>query len=674
MLTFIDLFAGAGGFSEGFLQAEYKGTCYDFLLAGDINPTCEVTHRIRYNEQLKLPTLFLTKDITDPDYVETLCAMLEKEYGEKRIDVLVGGPPCQSFSLAGERRKNDKKDDLFSYYLKVIAVLKPKYFVMENVSGILTKDNGKIKERILLDIHNIVDFGHLADLCDYIDASRPLLALPASSSTELQYAIDKLRIAISQNEAENKRRVDYLSILRKIDNGDYSEQEKTLLLRSIVAEKNNLENALYGAFVDRIADKFVDAFRNNKEIPEDERNVIRQTLNLIKRRQRLELIVQKIKLTINESHLNRSIYKERFDRTTDYLQLSEIVRTFDDAIASLSARVNDPAIIIVLNDTQRAVKILCEDTMATVHRIAALFREADGKDFAQELDGMIKRVQLYQIDAPIQLNASDYGVPQNRQRIVFIGCRNDQPVINTIPPTVTEAEKVGVAEAIGDLGYIEIGGKEDKYDSAFNKKFARSKEGMIKRTIFGKLKPDGVGRYSEKKTYSEWSRQGRLNPERFPAIKPIYTTANSVDEMNQNTCEVVELANHEVSNHNNVVRARYALIRKYGGYAAAKEIEPNNPLLTGTNKRNYSCLFANKPSTTIVTIGDDFTHYAADRSLTVREMARLQSFDDSFVFQGKRTTGGDRRKLETPQYTQVGNAVPPLMAHAIALEILKNIK
>jgi DNA (cytosine-5)-methyltransferase 1 len=75
-----------------------------------------------------------------------------------------------------------------------------------------------------------------------------------------------------------------------------------------------------------------------------------------------------------------------------------------------------------------------------------------------------------------------------------------------------------------------------------------------------------------------------------------------------------------------------------------------------------------------MTIGDDYTHYGADRSLTVREMARLQSFDDSFVFQGKRTTGGDRRKFETPQYTQVGNAVPPLMAHAIALEILKNIK
>ena len=93
-----------------------------------------------------------------------------------------------------------------------------------------------------------------------------------------------------------------------------------------------------------------------------------------------------------------------------------------------------------------------------------------------------------------------------------------------------------------------------------------------------------------------------------------------------------------------------------------------------TNKRNYNVLDAKSQSSTIMTIGDDYCHYGDDRSLTVREMARLQSFDDSFVFQGKRTTGGDKRKLETPQFTQVGNAVPPLMAHAIALEILKNIQ
>ena len=60
--------------------------------------------------------------------------------------------------------------------------------------------------------------------------------------------------------------------------------------------------------------------------------------------------------------------------------------------------------------------------------------------------------------------------------------------------------------------------------------------------------------------------------------------------------------------------------------------------------------------------------------MTVREMARLQSFDDSFVFQGKRTTGGDKRKTEVPQFTLVGNAVPPLMARAIGNVILQHIQ
>jgi DNA (cytosine-5)-methyltransferase 1 len=89
---------------------------------------------------------------------------------------------------------------------------------------------------------------------------------------------------------------------------------------------------------------------------------------------------------------------------------------------------------------------------------------------------------------------------------------------------------------------------------------------------------------------------------------------------------------------------------------------------------NYTVLDPEGLSPTVVTMPDDFIHYSAHRCMTVREMARLQSFDDSFVFQGKRSTGGNKRKLEVPQFTLVGNAVPPLMARAIGLEILKNIK
>ena len=113
-------------------------------------------------------------------------------------------------------------------------------------------------------------------------------------------------------------------------------------------------------------------------------------------------------------------------------------------------------------------------------------------------------------------------------------------------------------------------------------------------------------------------------------------------------------------------------MRECGDFDLAKDKYPNDPAMQ-TDKRDYHCLHANEQSTTIMTLGDDYCHYSEDRSLTVREMARLQSFDDDFVFQGKRTTGGNRRKVETPQFTQVGNAVPPLMARAIAEEILKNI-
>ena len=82
----------------------------------------------------------------------------------------------------------------------------------------------------------------------------------------------------------------------------------------------------------------------------------------------------------------------------------------------------------------------------------------------------------------------------------------------------------------------------------------------------------------------------------------------------------------------------------------------------------------NQPSATVVTIPDDYISPWEPRTFSVREMARCQSFDDSFEFLGKRTTGGLKRRTEVPQFTQVGNAVPPLLARAVALEILKVLK
>lgn len=100
-ITFLDLFAGAGGFSEGFLQAEDGNKLYDFLLGSDINENCELTHLARYNYQLGLDVEFLRQDITEPDFIDNLL----KKINDKQVDVVCGGPPCQSFSLAGKKKK-----------------------------------------------------------------------------------------------------------------------------------------------------------------------------------------------------------------------------------------------------------------------------------------------------------------------------------------------------------------------------------------------------------------------------------------------------------------------------------------------------------------------------------------------------------------------------------------
>ena len=67
----------------------------------------------------------------------------------------------------------------------------------------------------------------------------------------------------------------------------------------------------------------------------------------------------------------------------------------------------------------------------------------------------------------------------------------------------------------------------------------------------------------------------------------------------------------------------------------------------------------------MTTLPDDYLHYAEARILTVREMARIQSFPDWFEILGQYTTGGAQRKASCPRYTQVGNAVPPLLAEAL---------
>lgn len=668
MPTFIDLFAGAGGFSEGFLQAEYNGQHYDFLLASDINPTCEVTHRMRYNYQLGLNTEFLTKDITDPDFLEVLVNKIHRSNGNCDIDVLVGGPPCQSFSLAGSRKKNDKKDDLFSYYLRVISLIKPKYFVMENVYGILTKYNGEIKKRILNEINSIIDENALAEFLRLTETYKSRLPMKSQEVLNVEYGYKKLQISLATERTLRNNSVEYLRALESLQSLDLPDDQLEYLMSSILLRKQQIKVPELENFCDKLSERFVDAFRNNTAVSEEERNIVRQALNLIKRQNSISDISKAVKKEINGCQLNNSTYKEEFDGIIDVLTEDHILEVFYTTCDLLEKKADSPQTHSIVLEVRHAVTVLCENVLDTVAKLVVSLKgvlsETERKEFSEIADA----IRLYHIDSEIVLMASDYGVPQNRQRVVFIGCRKDQPLITSIPATVSGNDRVTTSEALDDLLYISNNATETEYDE---KAYHKALAGKPLRCVLGQKTSNGV---EEMHSYIDWSKRGRLNPERFPNIKlPTYTSCNFWSDVDEEAFSVMELANHQTSNQNEIVRERYGLMRKYGSWAAARAAEPDNPALK-TSKRNYTLLVADEQAPTIMTIGDDYAHYGDNRSLTVREMARLQSFDDSFVFQGKRTTGGDRRKLETPQFTQVGNAVPPLMAHAIALEILKNIK
>lgn len=603
-VTYLDLFAGAGGFSEGFLQAFTENLYYDFKLASDINENCELTHRVRYNSVLGLDTKFLRQDIMEDTFIENLLYAV----GNEPIDVITGGPSCQSFSLAGRRKVYDKRDDLFYHYLKVIKALRPKYFVMENVKGILTKDGGAVKRRILQEIRSIIDPTKATLLTEYINSIKN--RLPSAV-----YAVLKGRIIGTES-------IPY-GIFDTLD----------ALLRDIT--------------------KNVD-YRVSKS--DQNINTVRHGILLLKLKNDRENIRKSIIQLKTATHIDNDVFIEGYNAAISALGDEDILeKIFEsiDKIAKMKKKVSN-----LCSELKKAIELLVVSFDECIEYLYSYLDNNEKKMF----DSILAEVRLYNISEPMVLLSSNYGVPQNRERVVFIGCRNDQPLIDNIPSLVSEDEKVTVFEALWDLDNIDNGETVEHYRKPRILKKYECKKKL--RSVDGNPISDG-------KLYSDWSRQGRLG-ERFVFECPPFYVHNFGEYNDDNKHQNKELFNHQTSSQSDTVRERLRIIAKHGDYDESK-VELKEKGLD-SQKRNYVVLKPEGQSPTVCTMPDDFIHYAAFRPTTVREMARLQSFDDSFVFQGKRQTGGNNRQKEIPQYTLVGNAVPPLMAKAIANVILKNIK
>lgn len=158
--TFIDLFAGCGGLSEGFYQEGYKA-----LAHLEMNPmACKTLRtRMKYYGYKDADEAVLEYDITKPDVLDKLDAIVKN----REVDLIIGGPPCQAFSSVGRAQSpdsmnNDPRNYLFENYLNVLNHYKPKIFIFENVKGLLSAHpNGvKIFELIIRkmrETYNVVD-------------------------------------------------------------------------------------------------------------------------------------------------------------------------------------------------------------------------------------------------------------------------------------------------------------------------------------------------------------------------------------------------------------------------------------------------------------------------------------------------------------------------------------
>ena len=232
------------------------------------------------------------------------------------------------------------------------------------------------------------------------------------------------------------------------------------------------------------------------------------------------------------------------------------------------------------------------------------------------------------------LDASDYGVPQTRRRVFLFGVDKSICVKSGIKAkdlfTILEANKTYFRESWGlsTTKAITVKDAIDDLDGKYHVKCPDSPK-------------------FESGTYkSPRSAYARLMRKNIP---------NS------------EIPNsHRFSIHTDRILEFYEKVQQDKMFGRL----PKSYLVAhGTKKDKKVLIDPRLPASTITTHPDEFIHFRTPRNITVREMARIQSFPDDFVFKGRYTINGERRRLDVARCSQVGNAVPPLLAEAIGLAL-----
>ena len=305
----------------------------------------------------------------------------------------------------------------------------------------------------------------------------------------------------------------------------------------------------------------------------------------------------------------------------------------------------------------------------------------------------------------LHVNAKLAGVPQNRPRFILIGVRKD--IFDDLEPTFNESEKTlfrqpldfynrvnqGEEMEFGTLKNRDVSNPEDMKlfkDSFLNSLVVCADQFVTVREAIDDLREnnDSIPVFADKLslifkkvlpqrelTNHALRANGNLVRRRFR----LYQILQKVDKETQNkVLAILKSQSSQVDNDLWEKMSGFDYLTESGKLCTFRNKEEFLAFLKShpTKKRTQKPLPPDLPAPAALSIPDDACHYHHNelRTLTVREMARIQSFPDSFEFRSKITTGGKMRSFEVPQYTQVGNAVPPLLGRAIGLAILNLLK
>lgn len=222
----IDLFAGVGGMSLGF---EMVG--FNVVLANEYDKEIAEAY-IKNHPNTKM----IAKDITS--------LSLEEVFSEYRgkIDVIIGGPPCQGFSQKGQRKTiHDERNFLFKYYVKVVELVQPRYFVMENVPNLLTAEKGYFKKEIEemfkklgyvlnSDVLNAADYG--------VPQNRRRAVIIGKKADD-----DNEKVALPQKVNDKVTIWDAISDLAYLESGEGKAEQKYKLKAQSIYQKDMRKNS-----------------------------------------------------------------------------------------------------------------------------------------------------------------------------------------------------------------------------------------------------------------------------------------------------------------------------------------------------------------------------------------------------------------------------------------------